>query len=281
MALRGAEAAESGTVPVDWLVLDHYRLDARWEKALRPMARKIMVIDDLADRPHACDLLLDQNLYRAPGQRYSGKVPAECRQLLGPEFALLRPEFRRARETRESRAAQIPRARPSRRLFVFFGGSDPGDETSKALAALAHLGPEGADADVVVGSSNPHRHKVEAACAALGGVRFHCQVGNMAELMAEADVALGAGGTTTWERCCLGLPALVAVLADNQAELADTADESGVAVNLGRGENLRPEDYVRALRALTPERAQAMETRCRALVDGLGCARVATTIMGA
>jgi UDP-2,4-diacetamido-2,4,6-trideoxy-beta-L-altropyranose hydrolase len=265
---------------VDWLVADHYRLDARWESALRPRARNLMVIDDLADRPHACDLLLDQNLYRDPELRYADRLSSQCRQLLGPDYALLRPEFRRAREARdgEPRGAEAGR---KRRLFVFFGGSDPSDETSKALEALAQLGPGTLDADVVVGGSNPHREKVEKACRALEGVRFHCQVDNMAELMARADVAVGAGGTTTWERCCLGLPALVAVLADNQEELSETAHERGVAVNLGRGEKLRPEDYVRALRALTPERAKEMETRCRALVDGLGCARVAKTIMGA
>jgi UDP-2,4-diacetamido-2,4,6-trideoxy-beta-L-altropyranose hydrolase len=234
-----------------------------------------MAIDDLADRPHDCDLLLDQNLYDEPGRRYAGLVPERCTPLVGPAYALLRDEFGAARAKRKHRDGSV------RRLVVFFGGSDPGDETSKALAAVRILRasrPE-LEADVVVGTSNPHRAKVEAICREIPGTRFHCQIANMAELMAGADLAFGAGGTASWERCCVGLPALAAILAENQRELLENAHRRGVAVSLGWADRITAEDYARAADTLSPARLKEMEARCLELVDGRGRDRVTEALL--
>lgn len=135
----------------DWLVVDHYSLDHRWEAGIRNAAEKIMVIDDLADRIHDNDLLLDQNLYEDLENRYNGLAPPHCIKLLGPRYALLRPEFRKARASLRKRDGII------RRILVSFGGSDPSNETAKALEAIGLLGKPEIAVDVVVGSSNPHR----------------------------------------------------------------------------------------------------------------------------
>lgn len=203
----------------DWLIVDHYALDWRWQSTLRGSARQIMVIDDLADRQHDCDVLLDQNFYAAMDSRYSGKIPAHCRLLLGPRYTLLRDEFRQVRESITPRRGQV------KGVLVFFGGVDASNYTGRAVEALADLGIEGVHVDVVIGAQHPHRQQIEMLCAE-HQFNCHVQTNRMAELMAAADLGVGAGGSATWERCCLGLPTLAFCTADNQQQqLVDAASE--------------------------------------------------------
>lgn len=212
---------------LDWLIVDSYALDAAWESRMRPHVGRIMVIDDLADRRHECDILLDQNYYISGETRYKNLVPEECRLFLGPHFALLRPEFLSARRTLRERDGTIDR------ILVFFGGADASGETEKTLAALSLLGEKRPQVDIVVGASNPRRAEIEQRCSTLSGVTFHCQISDMARLMAEADFAFGGGGTTTWERCFLGLPAATVILAQNQQEVIHAVASTGALRNLG------------------------------------------------
>lgn len=258
---------------VDCLLVDHYGLDIRWETTLRAVCKRIAVIDDLADREHDCDVLLDQNYCHGMEARYDHLLRSPCQRLLGPEFALLRPEFWQAR------ARLRPRSGDLKRILVFFGGSDPGNETAKALHGLQQIGRRAFSVDVVVGSSNPHKDDIEAMCAAAPDMRYHCQVTRMAALMAEADLAIGAGGTTTWERCCLGLPALVAILADNQAGLTEAVADYGASISLGRSEALSPHSYRAAVEMLSARQLAGMAQRCVGLVDGKGAERVMDRLM--
>ena len=259
---------------VDWLVIDHYALDRRWEERLRPHVGKIMVIDDLADRPHACDLLLDQNLYRDLELRYNDLVPAACQRLLGPRYALLRSEFALARKQLRQRDGQV------RRILVFFGGVDPANETSKALQALIAVNLQGVAVDVVVGGGNPHKDEIEALCV-INGFSYNCQVSNMAELMAAADLAIGGGGTATWERCAVGLPSLVMVLADNQRELAHYGAQSGLCLSLGDASDVSPDEIGTAVSFVlrSPDTLRHLVEQCLATVDARGCSRVATLLL--
>ena len=147
------DIVRSGPRP-DCLIVDHYALDARWERALRPHVRAIMAIDDLADRDHDCDLLLDQNFFLEPGPRYARRLPRAAGALLGPRFALLRPEFAATREQQRERDGVL------RRLFVSFGSFDPTNLTSRALRAIAAAGLDELAVDVVIGRDNPHRAEV-------------------------------------------------------------------------------------------------------------------------
>lgn len=253
---------------VDWLVVDHYSLDYNWEKSVRPYVQKIMVIDDLADRSHDCDLLLDQNLYNNMETRYEGLVPAHCQKLLGPSYALLRPEFIKARENLRKRNGTI------QRILVFFGGSDPTNETAKALEAVYLLNHPQLAVDVVVGSANPHKEKIKKLCLTIPNTTYHCQVENMAELISRADLAIGAGGSASWERCCLGLPSLVVILADNQCELVNNLAEQGAIINLGWAKNLTAIDYLEAIDKLISIQMKKLTRECSKLVDGKGCKRV-------
>ncbi len=262
---------------IDWLIIDHYSLDSRWESRIRPSVKRVMVIDDVADRPHDCDLLLDQNLYQGMDTRYDHLVPGHCRRLLGPKYAVLRPEFIAARKQLPLRDGQ------TRRLLVFFGGSDSENATEKALAAIQALGRPDISVDVVVGESNPNRQRVRDLCTAMANTTFHCQVPNMAELISAADLAIGAAGSTTWERCCLGLPSLIVSLAANQENIAREADRSGIGFLVEREELHAPEKLAdRIGRTIgSPGALIAQSGKCLRLVDGLGAERVLEHLMPA
>lgn len=230
---------------LDWMVIDHYGLDERWEKRLRPHTSKIMVIDDLANRRHDCDLLLDQNLYENMEQRYDGLVPDSCKQLLGPQYALLRPEFCEARAHLRKRDGIV------RRILIFFGGSDPTNETKKALDAIKLLDRPDIAVDVVVGANNPHRDEIREICADMPNTSYYCQVENMAELMANADLAIGAGGAAAWERCYLGLPTLIIIIAENQSAATKILASTGAVWNLGNSSEVSSDNIYESLQEIT------------------------------
>lgn len=261
-------AALAHGAPWDWLVVDHYALAAAWETAQRGLANNILAIDDQADRPHDCDLLLDQNLQT--GNRYDGLLPTACRPLIGPRYALLRPEFQRARQVLK------PRADAATHLLLCFGGSDPLDLTGLTLDALDGLGRSGLHVTVVVGQGYPYRDRLQARCASRPGTQLHCQADNLAELMARADLAVGASGVVTWERACLGLPALVVSFAENQRPIAAAAEAEGLLVWVGDAAEMSAPRLGAAIAALldAPAQRQAMRLACLERVDGAGCGRV-------
>ena len=224
------DAEETGRIisdRLDWLVVDHYGIGAAWESKMRAHTRRLLVVDDLANRSHDCDLLLDQNYYNNPDDRYKGLVPDYCRLLLGPGYALLSPEFEHSASKMKSRAGRI------KRVLVFFGGSDPTGETEKALDAIESLEATGVSFDVVVGINNPNREALRMRSAGRENVRFYCQTPEMASLCVNADIALGAGGSANWERFCVGLPCFVVTTADNQRETVSALSDGGYIRSLG------------------------------------------------
>lgn len=199
----------------DWIVVDHYALDISWESLIKPYAKKLMVIDDISHQ-HACDLLLDQNYYHQASNPYQDLVPKDCKVLLGPKYALLRPEFQSAREAVNRKTNVI------HRLLIFFGGMDADDMTSQAIEAISGLKDLIFVVDVVIGNQHPNKENIIRNCQRLN---YHChvQTNKMAELIAQADLCIGAGGSATWERCALGLPSITFAIAENQQELTKNA----------------------------------------------------------
>jgi len=237
---KGVFKKEKGGI--GWLVVDHYAFDSQWELQISPFVKKIMVIDDLADRPHQCDLLLDQNLYDNMETRYDSLVPSHCQKLLGPKYALLRPEFKKARSNMRQRDGTV------KRILIFFGGSDPTNETAKAMKAMQLINLPDIFIDVVTGSNNHYKEDIKQLCSARPNTKFHCQVDNMAELMANADLAIGAGGTTTWERCFLGLPTITLIVAQNQVDATTAVAAKGAAWNLGWSDTVSPESLAESIK---------------------------------
>lgn len=269
--VSGVDALQRLTA--DWLVVDHYGLGRDFEAEMRVRARRICVIDDLADRPHDCDILVDQNLHADMPSRYEAVVPEHCMRLLGPRFAMLRQDFQAAR-------ARIRRRERCERVLIFFGGSDPHNDTLKALNAYARAELPSIEADVLVGPSNPHMAEIDRASRSMAGVHLHEPTEEMAELMSRVDLFMGAGGSTSWERCCLGLPALVMAVAENQEALSQALADHGYQYYLGRSRDLTEAQVAAALKKCVGD-FQSMVTmgnRGKSLVDGLGAGRVASAM---
>jgi UDP-2,4-diacetamido-2,4,6-trideoxy-beta-L-altropyranose hydrolase len=256
----------------DWLIVDNYALDIRWESALRRSARRIASIDDIANRQHDCDVLLDPNFYSDMASRYIGSVPPHCRMLLGPRFALLRPEFGQFHDHVRPRTGSV------KRILVFFGGVDTRNYTGAAIQALAELGIPDVQIDVVIGEMHPAREGIESECLRLG-FSLHVQSGRMAELMAAADLAIGAGGGAAWERCCVGLPTLAICVAENQRrQIADAACAGLLyAPDLQEDSSRFVARHVRALIENSALR-HAMSRNGMQVVDGCGASRVVSSI---
>lgn len=225
----------------DWLVVDHYALDSRWETALRLTAKNILAIDDLANRQHDCDILLDQNYYHDLSRRYQGLLPERCVNLLGLAYVLLRPEFIEAKQRLRARDGIV------QRILVFLGGSDHTNQTQKVVKALKQLNISDIKVDVVVGSANPNRNAIQALCDELPNITFHCQISNMAELICNADLGVGAGGAAMWERCYLGLPTITVVFAANQVRTTEDVADIGAIEYLGWSDSLGSDDYAKAI----------------------------------
>ena len=172
----------------DWLVVDHYALDEQWETALRSDCAKIMVIDDLADRNHDCDLLLDQNLVADMDRRYEGKLPANCGRMLGPKYALLKPEYSKLRNEVSPREGQI------RSVLVYFGGADSDNLTGMAIDAFLSLQRNDVRLDVVINPEGPHASEIRVQVEGNNQIKLHESLPSLAPLMAKADLAIGAGG---------------------------------------------------------------------------------------
>ena len=235
---------EHGCDVVDRLIVASYALNEQWELMLRPYCREIMVIDDLANRRHDCDILLDQNFYLNKDVRYAGLVPEHCKMLLGPEHALLREEFYEAKKNLRKRDGTI------KNILVFYGGSDLTNETEKAIKALVQLHYEGYSftADIITGVSNFCREKIEKICSKYHFLHYYCQVSNMAEFMNKADLMLGAGGSTTWERLYMELPALVTAVAENQIQGCEDCRQAGIIEYLGINDDVNANMIAEALR---------------------------------
>lgn len=254
--------------PIDWLVVDHYAIDHRWHVMLRPSVNNIFVIDDIADRVHDCDLLLDQNLQSDPG-RYDGRTPPACQLMLGPRYALLKPRFAELR----AQAAAKPTDGP---ILIYFGGVDAPGATLVTLDAISRAKLDDRPIDIVVGDLNPRRLAIAEWCAARDNVRFHGGGTDMAKLMSEASLAIGAGGATAWERCCLGLPTILVSIAENQKPGAAALASEGAAIWLGDLADISVGSLSAALRTLhaAPGLAGVIARHAANVVDGLGTDRV-------
>ena len=264
------------TMSFHWIIIDHYALDYIWQDLLRPRADKIMVIDDLANRKHNCDLLLDQNFFTNKNERYESLVPVGCQCLLGPSYLLVSKHYERYNLVDKIRKGPISK------VLVFFGSVDIAGQTELAVDAIKSLSKRHILFDVIVGKRNPRAADIKKSCAATENIRFHCQVENMADFIFGADFALGAGGATTWERVRLGLPAAVTVVADNQVEATNNAEKANAVINLGHFSGVSSQTYAEVLLAMidSPERVRFMSDACIRLIGDSASGVVDDFIVG-
>ena len=264
-------AAILSEVRPEWLIADHYGLDHKWETELRPYYRKLLVIDDLV-RTHSCDVLLDQTFRRSP-ETYRACVPAGCTVLTGSEYALLRPEFAALRR----RSLERRVGAPWRTVLVSVGGVDQSNVTSSVLEGLrAAPLPAECVLKVVLGQHAPGLGEVQHRAREMPWLtQVLVDVTDMASLMAEADFAIGAAGTTSWERCCLGLPSFVVVIADNQRDVAAALQSSGAAYVITEMTQLAPVlQQAIAEQTCSVESVLRMSRAASEVTDGKGVTRV-------
>lgn len=256
---------------VDWVIVDHYQLDFKWEEMLRPFCRHLMVLDDIADRPHTCDLLLDQNYNNQA--RYKNLVPENCKQLLGPKYALLRPEYSSYRDS------AILRNRPLQRVFIFFGGSDPDDLTGMALLSLSSQELAYLKVDIVIGANYSHKNELKKLATLRGNTSIYGPRTHLADLMASADIGVGAGGVTNWERMTVGLPSIVIALSDNQIPISKQLHLIGAIRYIGKSEHVT-EAYLRnaLLDEVSNEKYMDQIVPAMGMCDGNGVERVLQNI---
>jgi UDP-2,4-diacetamido-2,4,6-trideoxy-beta-L-altropyranose hydrolase len=258
----------------DWLIIDHYALNYKWEEGLRPYAKKIMVIDDLANRRHDCDILLDQN-YIQDQTRYNQLLAIGTVKLLGPKYALLKKHFL------ESRKKYVKDFNTVKRVFVFFGGADSDNFTSIAIKVLSLPKLKHLLVDIVIGSANQYRSELKILIEKHPNISLHIQIDNIAELMVKADIALGAGGITTWERMILGIPSIVITTAKNQVDSTRNLDQKKYIKWLGDSDQVDGHIMYNSLLEFIYNTRQRIEQsrRCQSLVDGRGVWTVSKLLM--
>jgi UDP-2,4-diacetamido-2,4,6-trideoxy-beta-L-altropyranose hydrolase len=258
----------------DWLVVDHYGLDKSWEATMRPAVQGIFVVDDLADRMHDCDFLLDQNLVEGSQRRYVGKVSPRCRLMLGPRYALLSPVYSQLRERTLVRQGKI------NRILISFGGSDQHGLSTLALRAFVNLNRRDIEVDVIVADTISAKRIMDDLHDKHSNIHVHVNVRSLAPFISAADLAIGAVGSTSWERLCLGLPSLVITTAENQKPLAEALHARGLVEWLGHFDEVSVAMLEDSLRALVNRGCDEVASRmCREIVDGSGLSRVLTALL--
>lgn len=257
-----------------WVVVDGYHFGPDYQQRLKSDGLKILFVDDYGHaEPYTADIVLNQNFY-AEESLYR-KRETYTRLLLGPKYCLLRREFNQWREWKR----QIPEV--GRRVLVTMGGSDPRNFTEHAIEALDLIDANTIEAAVIVGGSNMRFESLQRTAAkAQNKIKFHRDISNMAELMAWADVVVSAAGTTCWEICLLGVPAILIDLAENQTPVAQALDREGCAIHLGAAKKISSQKLAAQLEHLLKcqRDRQTMSSRCRTLVDGRGSERVVVAL---
>ena len=262
---------------LELLVVDHYALAADFHRCCREFSRIVLVIDELMDRQFDCDYLLDQSPGRGVDD-YSGLVPAECQLLLGPRYALLRSEFRNRREQSLRRRVNL---RGVNRILVNFGASDINNLTFTTLRAIQQVEFGGA-VDIVLGGGACHNAKLERYAEEMNcAATVYRGIDNMAELMTQADLAIGGSGISSWERCTLALPALVVMEADNQLANVEGLKASGAAVSLGAATQLDSQAIEHKLQEILEDSTalQEMSRAASLMCDGNGVTRVMDNVI--
>lgn len=263
-----------GSRRFDCLVVDHYALDFRWEGALKNYCNRILVIDDLGDRKHECDLLLDQNISDDVHCRYIEKVPKKCALLLGPQYALLQPQYMELRDRGPLRKGDI------NRILLYFGGGDSENLTGEAIDSFLHLEKKEIVLDAVIGKSNPHAKALRCRVAEAKNIQIHENLPSLAPLMVKADLSIGACGVTALERCCMGLPSLVITVAENQKPVAKEMAEKGLIQLMGHKGAVKNVLIRENLEKLIESGLDVTwSKKCRDLVDGRGACRIGSILL--
>jgi UDP-2,4-diacetamido-2,4,6-trideoxy-beta-L-altropyranose hydrolase len=250
------------------LIIDHYNIDYRWEKKIRSIVNKIMVIDDLANRRHDCDILLDQNFRCDDINIYKDLVPEHCLKLMGPQYVLLRDEFTKVNPKEDSEI---------KRIHISFGGGDPGNETLKVINVLMDIDLE---FDIIIGGSNIHLKQIKERIKGRDNFTLYHNISNMAQVLSKADLCIGSSGTSSYERCALSIPSIIITVARNQEDVANNLDKIGAVYYLGKSEEWSKDDLINCLNSFVKNKDDYKRrvNICKQIVNIKGCETVVKMI---
>jgi UDP-2,4-diacetamido-2,4,6-trideoxy-beta-L-altropyranose hydrolase len=240
----------------DWIIVDHYSIDILWEKEIRTFVKRIMVIDDLADRKHDCDLLLDQNLGRVPSD-YSCLVPNNCSVLVGPSNALIREEFWKLRYKKKN----VNKYKPN--ILIFFGGTDIQNYTGRTITLFHSM--RLTNVEVIIGRNNINQEKIKSVCSEMN-YNCHVETNQMERLMHKSDIYVGAGGCTILERIIMRLPSITISIAENQIAPLKFFAQTGACIYLGNGKMLSDKTFKEAILTALNE-INTLTNNCEALCE--------------
>jgi len=257
----------------NFLLIDHYDIGTNFESSLKNTFERIFVIDDLANRKHDCDLLIDQNYYRDLNQRYEKLIQNGTIALLGPKYAIIRPEFRIINKKAIKKNSQM------KKILVSFGGSDPTNECKKVLDALCSIENSKFEIVVVAGIYNHKFEQLKKLYEKYSNIKIYSHVNDLSRLMLNSDLFIGAGGTTTWERFYMGLPSTVTIISDDQKESIEFLSDMGHIINLGLAKNVTPKTYIQTLQKPNSDLVYNMSLHNQKLVDGNGSNRIKKQII--
>ena len=257
----------------NFLLIDHYDVDSNFESSLKNIFEKIFVIDDLANRKHDCDLLIDQNYYRDLNHRYKKLIQNDTITLLGSKYAIIRPEFRNINKKTIKKNSQI------KKILVSFGGSDPTNECKKALDALCSIENNQFEIVAIVGIYNNKFERLKKLYEKYSNIKIYRHVNDLSQLMLNSDLFIGAGGTTTWERFYMGLPSIVTIISDDQKESIEFLSDMGHVINLGLAKNVTMKTYIQTLQKPNSDLIYNMSLNNQKLVDGNGSNRIKRQII--
>ncbi|MFH0473988.1 UDP-2,4-diacetamido-2,4,6-trideoxy-beta-L-altropyranose hydrolase [Kluyvera ascorbata] len=255
---------------LDVILIDHYAIEQQWQNKIKCYSRLLVQIDDLADRCHATNLLVDQNFFRNLSSRYENLVDKSVDLLLGPSYALLNHKFALLKENLQHYSDRYENGW----IVVFFGGVDYTNETEKAIDGLLSCIDSRITLDVILGGTNPHQQRLKNKYYKNENVHINVQVDNMAERLARSFLFVGAIGSTTWERCTLAVPAIVVSVAENQNDLASSLQDYRSHLFIGQMNKVTEQDYAQAYNNLSFSELQIMSDISANLTDGLGVERV-------
>lgn len=255
----------------DWIIVDHYGINSDWEESVSNKVKKIFVIEDLTSRSHYCQLMLNQHTISDLTQTYKDKITRECEFLFGPKYALLRNDFNQLHKKVKNKTIK-----EAKDIFVFFGGIDATNETHKTLEAIKLLNNENLKIHCLIGKNNPHFASIERTAFSMQQVTLYQQLLQPESLMTKCDIAIGAGGVTTWERLCIGLPTLAISVADNQIKALEELDQQGYIRYLGQSKSVNADTLASEISEFisNPTSLNEMMKKGLHLVDGLGVSRV-------
>lgn len=250
----------------NFLLIDHYEIDFNFESSLKDIFMKIFVIDDLANRKHYCDLLIDHGYYKNQDQRYEKLVSKKTIKLLGPKYAIIKPEFRNKNSYQKEYSVK--------NILITFGSVDSTNECEKILDAICMVDYNKYVINVIAGTYNPNFYNLEKKYKKYENIKIFRHTQKMEDLMANSDLCIGAGGTTTFERFCSGLPSIVTIVANNQKDGVEYLANMGYLINLGLAKDVTIDSYVRCIKNLDSQILHSMSLKIQNLIDGLGCSRI-------